>query len=104
MISMARYYSMNQKTYFEDPEPNAKCKKFGNRYAKEQYFIKLDRDRWQFKFKETHVITRSTQHCTCKYFVKSGVCGHLLALNRLCKSDEFVNKPKHGGQKNRKTL
>ncbi|CAF1082243.1 unnamed protein product [Brachionus calyciflorus] len=101
-LMMARYYSMNRKTYFEDPEPNAKCKKFGYRYAKEQYFIKLDRDRWQFKFKETHVITRSTQNCTCKYFVKSGVCGHLLALNRLCKSDELVNKPKRGGQKKSK--
>ena len=41
----------------------------------------------------------STGICSCKYWLKYKVFGHLLALKSLLDSNEFVNRAKRGGQK-----
>lgn len=39
------------------------------------------------------------ESCTCKYFMKFGVCDHLLRITKLNSNDEFLSKGKNGGQK-----
>jgi hypothetical protein len=102
MVRMAKYYSIKQGSFESTPIPDSKAKKACNRYSKDKYFKKLDRTNWLFRHVDSFQLNLKAQSCTCKFFLKSRICGHLMALNKLKANDEFVKKPKRGGQKKAK--
>ena len=96
---MAKYYSVQNFEFATEPKPDSKCIKFGNKYAKKKYFFKVNRFEWNFIDHSPCTLNLNDKCCTCKYYIKHMICGHLLALNKALSNDEFVNKPKRGGQK-----
>ena len=81
LLNMARYYSKNQSEFMFEASADSKAKKFGKKYAKWKYFEKKNQEIWYFKDENTFKLNINVPTCSCKFFYKSKICGHLLALN-----------------------
>lgn len=103
MIRMSKYYSVRQEEFATEPIPNSKAKKYGKIFGNKKYFKRIDKERLEFKNSKASFILNLKNHsCNCKYYYKYRVCGHLLGVISLMNRDEFVRKPKRGGQKKAK--
>ncbi|CAF0812103.1 unnamed protein product [Brachionus calyciflorus] len=99
---MTNYYSKCQSEFSLESKIDSKTKQYSSKITKSSFFKQIESSTWEFKDElntNRFKINVEDKHCECKYYLKYKICSHYLALKEFLDSDQFINKPKRGGQK-----